>query len=43
MKVLIGPSSFGQLDPEPVKLLERAGLELNEDPARLTQIREEDG
>jgi D-3-phosphoglycerate dehydrogenase len=32
MKILIGPSSFGQLDPAPLRLLEKAGLEVVPNP-----------
>jgi D-3-phosphoglycerate dehydrogenase / 2-oxoglutarate reductase len=41
MKVLIGPSSFGQLDSAPLKLLEEAGLEVVANPFSRRYTKEE--
>lgn len=40
-KVLIGPSSFGDADPAPLRLLERAGLQVLPNPYRRRLSKEE--
>ena len=41
LRILIGPSSFGQLDPSPIQLLEQAGCEIVPNPYKRRYSKDE--